>query len=110
MTSKRIQEILVKYITNQANTNDLEALEQWIGNFDDQKEFNEIIKTNYLIDYILKKFDKTKVKLKLSKLIEKEEKKTYNRRRILMYSKFEKVQGVEFKINAEAFFNDKEIE
>jgi ferric-dicitrate binding protein FerR (iron transport regulator) len=74
MKSNKIQNILVKYLSNQATFEELDALDNWIKNPENEKLFQSYIRTNYAIDYNLKKFNSDKIKLMLSEKIAKEKK------------------------------------
>ncbi len=81
MESNKIEKIIVKYLNNQATFDELEELDNWIKNPENDKLFQYYIRTNYAIDYNLKKFNATKIKLMLSEEIAKE-KKVYRIKRI----------------------------
>lgn len=74
MESNNIQNIIVKYLSNQATFSELDALDSWIKNPKNEKLFQSYIRTNYAIDYNLKKFNSDKIKLMLSEEIAKEKK------------------------------------
>ncbi len=81
MESNKIEKTIVKYLNNQATFDELEELDNWIKNPENDKLFQYYIRTNYAIDYNLKKFNATKIKLMLSEEIAKE-KKVYRIKRI----------------------------
>ena len=60
MASKRIEKLLTKYLINQASYSELDELEIWIKDPINEKEFINYVKTNYAIEYNLKKTDKNK--------------------------------------------------
>jgi ferric-dicitrate binding protein FerR (iron transport regulator) len=74
MESNKIEKIIVKYLSNQATFAELDALDNWIKNPENEKLFQSYIRTNYAIDYNLKKFNSDKIKLMLSEKIAKEKK------------------------------------
>jgi ferric-dicitrate binding protein FerR (iron transport regulator) len=74
MESNKIQNIIVKYLSNQATFAELDALDNWIKNPENEKLFQSYIRTNYAIDYNLKKFNSDKIKLMLTNEIAKEQK------------------------------------
>ena len=74
MESNKIEKIIVKYLSNQATFAELDALDNWIKNPENEKLFQSYIRTNYAIDYNLKKFNAAKIKLMLSEEIAKEKK------------------------------------
>jgi hypothetical protein len=87
MISKNNQNLIVKYLVNQASSQELDELELWLRDPYNEKEFNSFVKTNYLMDYNLKKFDADKTKKKLHHLI-KEDKKVLRLKTIQKYSKY----------------------
>lgn len=74
MESNKIEKIIVKYLSNQATFSELDELDNWIKNPENEKLFQSYIRTNYAIDYNLKKFNSDKIKLMLSEEIAKEKK------------------------------------
>jgi hypothetical protein len=74
MESNKIKKIIVKYLSNQATFSELDELDNWIKNPENEKLFQSFIRTNYAIDYNLKKFNSNKIKLMLSEEIAKEKK------------------------------------
>lgn len=87
MTTKKSEELIVKFITNQANQEEIELLSQWLEDADNQKVFQGFVKTNYAIDYIMDTFDKNETKKLLFQKI-KEEKSVFYKRRIPSYFKY----------------------
>lgn len=74
MVSKRIKNIVVKYLTNQATAFELDELERWIEDPRNEKIFKTYVKTNYAIEYNMRKFNSEKVKDKLLEAISNENK------------------------------------
>tara|TARA_R110002049_G_scaffold309206_1_gene518577 strand:- start:52024 stop:53175 length:1152 start_codon:yes stop_codon:yes gene_type:complete len=74
MISKRVQTLVTKYLTNQANSDELDALELWLNNPENEKIFLDYVKINYMIDYSTHKFNKNKSKTALAKVIGNEKK------------------------------------
>jgi transmembrane sensor len=87
MTTKKSEELIVKFITNQANQEEIELLSQWLEDVDNQKVFQGFVKTNYAIDYIMDTFDQNETKKLLFQKI-KEEKSVFYKRRIPSYFKY----------------------
>ena len=67
MISKNNQNLIVKYLVNQATSQELDELELLLRDPVKVKEFNSFVKTKYLIEFNLKKFDADKTKKKLDK-------------------------------------------
>jgi len=74
MVSKRIKNIIVKYLTNQATSFELDELEKWIEEPRNEKIFNTYVKTNYAIEYNMRKFNSKKVEDRLLEAIANEKK------------------------------------
>jgi ferric-dicitrate binding protein FerR (iron transport regulator) len=72
MIDTKIENIIVKFLNNQATGIELDILETWIQDSNNSKIFKSYIKTNYAINYNLKKFNAEGVKIKLSELRESE--------------------------------------
>ena len=98
MISKNNQNLIVKYLVNQATSQELDELELLLRDPFKVKEFNSFVKTKYLIEFNLKKFDADKTKKKLDQLI-KEDKKVLRIKTIQRYSKYAAVLvGILFSI------------
>ena len=98
MMSKNNEYLIVKYLINQTSSQELDELELWLRDLDNEKEFKSFVKTNYIIDYNLKKFNTDKIKNKLHHII-KEDKKVLRLRTIQKYSKYAAVFiGILFSI------------
>jgi hypothetical protein len=87
MLLNKIEKIITKYLINQASFTELEALELWLLEKENEQIFIEFIKTNYLIDSSLKKFNTSLSSKKLIAFINKE-KKTLRLRRVGNYLKY----------------------
>jgi len=87
MASKRIEKIIAKYLINQASFEELDKLEAWIIEPNNEKDFLNYVKVNYSIDYNLRTTDINKTKELISTLIKKE-KRQIRVRRIQRYSKY----------------------
>jgi len=105
MVSKRIKNIIVKYLTNQATSVELDELEKWIEDPGNEKTFNTYVKTNYAIEYNMRKFNSEKVTDKLLEAIANEKKvirlkKTHN---IFRYAAAAAIFGI---LTTTYFFKD----
>ncbi|MBM1105630.1 FecR family protein [Aurantibacter crassamenti] len=87
MIAPKTEILIVKFITNQASISELDELEKWLLDSDNEKVFKAYVKTNYAIDYNMKKFDSKKVKNKLSEEMANEIKviKLKRRRKTIYY-------------------------
>lgn len=86
--SKRSENLVIKYVTNQLSLSELNQLEKLIEHSENQKLFRATVKLNYAIDYGLRKFDAEKIERNLCKLMERERKtiKLKRRNRFLYYA------------------------
>ncbi|MCI9843349.1 FecR family protein [Flavobacterium pectinovorum] len=80
MTVKKSEELMVKFITNQASQDEIEMLTEWLKDEGNQIEFREFVKTNYAIDTAVNSFDSAEVRRQLSERIQKENNVFYKRR------------------------------
>ncbi|ABQ05039.1 FecR family protein [Flavobacterium johnsoniae] len=80
MTVKKSERLIVKFITNQASQEEIEALTEWLKEDENQLVFKDFVKTNYAIDTALNNFDSTEVRKQLSERIRKENNVFYKRR------------------------------
>ena len=87
MVSKKFQNILTKYLSNQASISELEELEKWLEDDVNEKQFIEYVKINFLMDINLKKFNTSNSETKLLDFISKE-KKTQKLRKIRRFHKY----------------------
>ena len=72
---------------SEATFSELDELELWINDGDNEKEFSYFVKTNYLIEYHLKKFSANTTKEKLHELI-KAERRVRRLKRIRRFSSY----------------------
>jgi len=84
----KIENIIVKFLTNQASASELNALEIWIQDSNNKEIFNEYVKINYAIEYNMKEFDSQKIEQKLLEAYagDKKAKKLKRLRKIIYYS------------------------
>lgn len=87
MISKKIQKLIVKYLIKQASSSELDELDLWLKEPENEKEFVKYVKTNYSIDFNLKNFNSNLVKKNISELI-RNEKKLFRIRKVKKYMKF----------------------
>ncbi len=69
MISPETENIIVKYLTNQANLRELDTLSLWLNNPDNIKLFNDYVRTNYAINYNMKKYNSAQTKENLLRVI-----------------------------------------
>jgi len=87
MASKKMEKIIAKYLINQASFEELDNLEVWIKEPNNEQDFLNYIKVNFSIDYNLRITDIDKTKEIISTLIKKE-KRQIRVRRIYSYTKY----------------------
>ncbi|TYA74527.1 FecR family protein [Seonamhaeicola marinus] len=74
MTNPKVEKIIAKYLTNQASADELDELQLWLEEEDNEETFIEYIKVNYAVDYNLKSYNIDASKKELLNLISKEKK------------------------------------
>lgn len=87
MTIKKSEQVIVKFITNQANQEEIEWLTEWLKDDENQIVFKEFVKTNYAVDSSLYSFDAAEVKKQLSIRIQNEN-NVFVKRRFSSYYKY----------------------
>lgn len=80
MTEKKSERLIVKFITNKANQEEIEMLTKWLEEGNNKRVFKDFVKTNYAIDYTFQSYDSSEVKKQLSEIILKDNNIFYTRR------------------------------
>ena len=81
MKLKKVEQLIVKFITNQANLEEIDILTKWLEkSTDNQTVFQDFVKTNYAIDYVTNTFDSGMVRKNLSQKIKQNNTFFYKRR------------------------------
>jgi hypothetical protein len=99
---KKIENIITKYLNNEASILELDELELWLKNKSNEKIFIEYVKVNYLIDLNLNKFNSQNSERKLLEFISKE-KKVKRLRRIRGFYKY--AASIAILISVVYFYN-----
>lgn len=81
MVNKQIENLLVKFLADQANQDELRQLELWIGNPENEKLFYEFIRTNALANAAIKKYNSENAKANILLRI-KQGKKSFFKRHV----------------------------
>lgn len=74
MVSKEIENIIVKYFTNQASLSELDQLNQWLKSPGHGPLFDNYVKTNYAINHTIKEYNAMQTKKHLLDIISKDKK------------------------------------
>src|SRR5690606_18452632 len=96
MINKDIENIIVKYLNNQASEDEMDQLDLWLKNNDNERLFRSYVETNYAIGYEMRQFSANKVKRKLQELMV-EDKRMIRRKKvrtILSYAAAAVIVGV----------------
>ena len=100
MAVKKVERLIVKYITNQADIEEINLLSQWLeGNAGNHKVFKDFVKTNYAIDYAMSTFDSDATKKDLMQRI-KQDNNVFLKRRVKSYLKYAAI----FVLGLSAFY------
>lgn len=70
--NKKIENLIIKFLTKEADLDELRQLEMWISNPKNEALFYEYINTNAFINMTIGKYDKKKAKIKIVSRIKKE--------------------------------------
>ena len=62
MKNLKIEKIIVKYINQEANSNELTILESWLKEDTNKKTFNDFVQVEYLTSINMKQYDLEKAK------------------------------------------------
>ncbi len=76
MIPQETENIIVKYLTNQATLSELDKLASWLDNPKNTKLFSDYVKANYAINYNMKEYNSAQIKAHLLSIINKD-KTTY---------------------------------
>ncbi|WP_456311803.1 FecR family protein [Pseudomonas shirazensis] len=87
MTVKKSERLIVKFITNQASQDEIEALTEWLKDKDNELVFKDFVKTNYAIDTTMNSFDSSEIRKQLSERIQTEN-SVFDKRRFSSYYKY----------------------
>src|SRR5690606_19462349 len=96
MIDKKIENIVTKFLTHQASVIEMEQLDVWLQNVENERLFGDYVQTNYAIEHEMRQFDTHKLKTGLQKLMD-EEKRTVRlqkMRRIIGYATAAVVTGL----------------
>src|SRR5690606_22976291 len=96
MIDRKIENIITKFLTHQASVTEMEQLDVWLQNVENDRMLSDYVQTKYAIEQEMRQFDTTKLKTGLQKLMD-EEKKTVRlkkRRRIIGYAAAAVVTGL----------------
>ncbi|MEN9907802.1 MAG: hypothetical protein RLZZ540_943 [Bacteroidota bacterium] len=96
MISAKIENIIAKFLTNQASASELTELEIWVEDSNNKELFNQYVKINYAIEYNMKQFDSHTIKSKLLEAFAREQKakKLKKLRKVIYYSAAAVVLGI----------------
>lgn len=71
MIPENIEIVIIKYLTNEANSDELDSLCLWIGNPDNEKLFESYVKLHYEVRLVMSTPDIERIKKNLSRKIKK---------------------------------------
>ncbi|SHJ87481.1 FecR family protein [Pseudozobellia thermophila] len=96
MIAPETENLIIKFINNQASISELEELENWMEDPRHEKLFKAYVKTNYAIDFNMRRFDSEKLKNRLLREMANEKKaiKLERRRKVMNYAAAAVVIGV----------------
>lgn len=106
MTEKKLDRLIVKFITNQANYEEIEVLTEWLKEEKNQIIFKDFVKLNYAVDTSMYSFDSTEVRRQLLEKIKKEN-IVFSKRRFSNYYKYAAILVV--MLGAFYFYNNSDF-
>ena len=110
MISEKYQNIIIKYLNNQASFSELESLEKWLEeDATHQKHFIDYVKINYLIDLNLKEFDTHLAQQKLATYISKEQ-KVHRLKRTSVFISYAAAIALLFSVSYFYFYKNESIQ
>lgn len=80
MMTSYIENLIVKYLNAEASASEMDALENWLEENENDKLFIEFVKVNYLVDVNTRHFDSKHLLEELSGVIREEKQKTLRKR------------------------------
>lgn len=80
MVSEEIKNLIIKYFTQSANSDELDVLSNWVANEKNKSIFKNYIETHFAITLAMNEPDIKKIRERLQQEIRKEKKGIYNRR------------------------------
>lgn len=80
MVSEEIKNLIIKYFTQSANSDELDVLGNWVANEKNKSIFKNYIETHFAITLAMNEPDIKKIRERLQQEIRKEKKGIYNRR------------------------------
>ncbi len=88
MTEKKIQKLIVKYITASISAEEWDELQLWLAQPENEKIFNDFVEINFVIDHTMKAYDTKKSKELLLNKIRRDKRLfgKYRFRNVLKYA------------------------
>ena len=74
MNDHKVKALIAKFLTHQASAAELDMLDKWLKDSENEQLFNSYVQTNYAIEYEMRQFEANKVKSKLQQLMDAEKK------------------------------------
>jgi len=103
MLTPEIENLIIKYITKSANTEEIDVLVEWIKDSSNVQEFKSYVKTHYTIIFSMNELDSNKIKEELLQRIRKD-KSIYSKLKVRSILKYAAIAII--FISAGYFYND----
>ena len=78
MNDQKAKDSIIRFLTHQASLSDWDELESWLKDARNEELYNYYIQTNFEIEHEMKKFNSSKLKSQLQKLMVEENKDIIN--------------------------------
>ncbi len=85
MISKKIEQLIIKYMAASISATELDVLSEWLESTDNKKIFNEYIKINYAIRHNMNQYDVEQTKKIIAKKI-KNDRRRFNYQKVYKYA------------------------
>jgi len=104
--------LVIKYLTNTSNIEELDRLSKWLEDPENEKLFEEYVRINYSMDYHMNEYNSENTKKVLLNKIRKE-RKTSQRNKVISLVKYAAVfvcvLGLAYFFKSQGFFNKEEL-
>lgn len=110
MKDKRIEELIVKFISKAITEPELEELSDWFDQQENQQLFKDYIQVNYALDYNLSNFDSERAKLVLLDKIGGPDEASPGKIRKLRFYKYAVAAAIAILVSLAVFYSKEDLD